>query len=492
MSVNDNNNELRKVRRFTIARKMFLFVFATVLLTAASVCIISYIINVQQIDSYYKRLADNTAHNYAYMVDSEFIDMLDDELRSAEYQEVRQSAENNSDYQLINEYLWSKGLGSQLETERAELIHYVQNMSDIHRIYLVSWDEAEGQPAGTGAEDFIIIDSEAMSYQSMGSYFNRPSEFAGVDPFEENAPVITDGEHGWICTAFAPVFDRYGNFVCLVVCELVMESVMEQRMLNLMYTAAGAGICIAFVLVIAFIYINSIVVTPLKKLTHEMRKFDPGGPTDPETAEIINVDIKGHDEIREIYDELRSMQIRIIDYINEVTDITTAKEIAERNAYRDGLTGTGNKASYEQKMKELDEAIVSGIAEFAIVMVDVNDLKSTNDRYGHSAGDIYIKGCCRIICEVFKHSPVYRIGGDEFVAVLIGDDYVNRDSKILELHETYDRCRSDMSVKPWQRYSAALGVAEYTDGDRDADAVFNRADELMYINKMQIKGGGQK
>ena len=82
------------------------------------------------------------------------------------------------------------------------------------------------------------------------------------------------------------------------------------------------------------------------------------------------------------------MQIRIIDYINEVTDITTAKEIAERNAYRDGLTGTGNKASYEQKMKELDEAIGSGIAEFAIVMVDVNDLKSTNDRYGHSAGDM--------------------------------------------------------------------------------------------------------
>jgi GGDEF domain-containing protein len=54
-------------------------------------------------------------------------------------------------------------------------------------------------------------------------------------------------------------------------------------------------------------------------------------------------------------------------------------------------------------------------------MFDLNDLKHINDRYGHERGDEYIVNCCRLICQVFKHSPVFRIGGDEFVALLRGE-----------------------------------------------------------------------
>lgn len=41
-------------------------------------------------------------------------------------------------------------------------------------------------------------------------------------------------------------------------------------------------------------------------------------------------------------------------------------------------------------------------------------LDCLNDTYGHTAGDNYIKGCCKVICQIYKHSPVFRIGGDEF------------------------------------------------------------------------------
>lgn len=56
---------------------------------------------------------------------------------------------------------------------------------------------------------------------------------------------------------------------------------------------------------------------------------------------------------------------------------------------------------------------------------------------GHQAGDEYIIGACRIICNKFKHSPVFRIGGDEFVAISEGEDYEHIDSILLWSYNNY-------------------------------------------------------
>lgn len=61
--------------------------------------------------------------------------------------------------------------------------------------------------------------------------------------------------------------------------------------------------------------------------------------------------------------------------------------------------------------------------EFAIAVFDLNNLKDINDRLGHEVGDQYIKNACRVICDSFKHSPVFRVGGDEFAVFLENTDY---------------------------------------------------------------------
>ena len=71
--------------------------------------------------------------------------------------------------------------------------------------------------------------------------------------------------------------------------------------------------------------------------------------------------------------------------------------------------------------------------------MDANNLKMINDNYGHGAGDEYIKGCCKILCDVFCHSPVFRIGGDEFAVILKGRDYHNRNDLMKEIKETFER-----------------------------------------------------
>lgn len=148
------------------------------------------------------------------------------------------------------------------------------------------------------------------------------------------------------------------------------------------------------------------------------------------------------------------------------------------------LTGVGNKAAY---IKRTEDFTVDDPKAFAIVMVDMNDLKMINDKYGHKSGDIYIKGCCRMICEAFKHSPVYRIGGDEFLVLLMGSDYDNRRSIFEKLKADFAESHLRTDVPPWNRFSAAVGMAEKASDDMTIDFVFKRADKAMYENKSEYK-----
>ena len=158
-----------------------------------------------------------------------------------------------------------------------------------------------------------------------------------------------------------------------------------------------------------------------------------------------------------------------------------------QEAYRDALTGVGSKAAYARKVAALNEKLAEGGQEFAVVMVDMNNLKYINDDFGHKAGDMYICGCCHMICEAFKHSPVFRIGGDEFVAILQGQDYENRAQITAELRDKLAESFAQTEKDPWVRYSAAVGMAEHAADDMTFEPVFRRADHAMYEEKKQFK-----
>ena len=119
-------------------------------------------------------------------------------------------------------------------------------------------------------------------------------------------------------------------------------------------------------------------------------------------------------------------------------------------------------------------------------MVDINDLKYINDNHGHYRGNEYIKGSCNVLTDTYKNSPVYRIGGDEFIVILEGEDYSNRDSLLSEVREKFFACSINKEVEPWNRYSAAVGMSVFSEGD-DVEAVSIRADKDMYDMQAKIK-----
>lgn len=480
--------------RFSIRFKMYIFVVLTMLFAAASVCMLSYFINVRQIDSYYKRLAINSAKNYASFADIEFLKELRTVAESEEYQALREKAEAEEDDSLIQNYLEEKGIWERYVAQRDVLRTYVSNMKDIKYLYAVAWSDTDNY-------DMYLIDSDNVPLYETGYYEEREKEFAGVDSSTDIPPVITNGDWGWLCSGYAAIYDEEGQLVCHIGCDIGMDDIVNERKLNMTYVLCGAAVCVVVVLIWSIIFINGAVVRPLNKLTREMEKFSPAPGRSYDEAGVVDLKIKSHDEIRNIYEEIKSMQMRITDYIDDISEISKEKKKVEedvrskeevigqisREAFKDTLTGIGNKNSYVRKVGELDRAIQNGFKDISIVMIDVNGLKCINDKYGHSEGDIYLKGVCGVICENFKHSPVYRIGGDEFVVILMGEDYRRREEKVEEITALFKESYENTELESWQRYSASVGLSDYEEGDTSIESIFKRADKKMYEEKLKFK-----
>lgn len=155
-------------------------------------------------------------------------------------------------------------------------------------------------------------------------------------------------------------------------------------------------------------------------------------------------------------------------------------------AYTDALTGVRNKNAFAEYEDNLAKQVESGeVKEFAFVIFDVNGLKYVNDTYGHKAGDEYLRASCMTICKEYKHSPVFRIGGDEFVAVLLGEDYANRMTLLQDHNKLSEQNIGTDGVV------ISAGMYEY-DPDRGMTVreVFDQADARMYERKQALKALG--
>ncbi|MCR4779731.1 MAG: sensor domain-containing diguanylate cyclase [Ruminiclostridium sp.] len=489
-------------KRFSIGRKMYVFVICVVLAAAFGTAALSYFISADQIDRYFKRLAYNSARNFASFIDAEYCARLREHIESDEFQALRDTAEEEDDEEAIKSYLTEHDLWEGYSDIRERLSTYLSNMYDLKYLYIIVIGDKDA------VKDMYLIDDYEQPLYETGYYEDREEGLLGKDIANSDDSYISNGDWGWLCSAYAPVRTPDGKTVCSVGCDVSMEGIMEERAQLIAYVSVAVILLTIIVLAVAILFVNRVIVNPLNKLTAEMKKFKPAEGVDYHEAGVVDIDIGSKDEINDIYMTVRTMQTNIIDYINDLSvmqrdnmkyksslrkaksDIRSKDEQIgqiSREAYRDALTGLGNKTAYIKKSDELNQEIESKNVEFGIVVADLNDLKQINDKYGHRAGDAYILGSGKVLCEAFKHSPVFRIGGDEFVVILRGRDYQNRHSLIEHVRSSFAESCRDESVEPCERYSAAVGMAEYASDDSTVELVFKRADKAMYEDKKLYK-----
>lgn len=162
-------------------------------------------------------------------------------------------------------------------------------------------------------------------------------------------------------------------------------------------------------------------------------------------------------------------------------------KVLKTMANTDSMTGVRNKHAYMEAEAQINSRIQEGTAEnLAVVACDINGLKYVNDTKGHAAGDQLIKEASSIICDVFKHGSVYRTGGDEFVVLLQGKGYDTR----LETIEAFNK-KIEENIKN-NAAVVSIGYSTLTAKDEQVHDVFERADQMMYERKKELKQMGAK
>ena len=152
-------------------------------------------------------------------------------------------------------------------------------------------------------------------------------------------------------------------------------------------------------------------------------------------------------------------------------------------AYTDNLTGLANRQAYEEKINSIagDKAATKRLVA---AMIDLNNLKQTNDKFGHAAGDKYIMGSSNYVSRHFGNiAEVFRIGGDEFAVLFTGDDRAQFDKAEKNM---MDGIGAEKSVE----INFSYGSASFDPAvDSSPEDTLHRADEKMYDAKRKYKLG---
>lgn len=213
------------------------------------------------------------------------------------------------------------------------------------------------------------------------------------------------------------------------------------------------------------------IVYPLERLTEITKQYAEGDWS------VQYISDTG-DEVQKLSESISEMAENTQDYI----------EILNNMAHTDAVTGLGNKTSYFEMVTRIKRNKHKKYNEYAVVAMDLNLLKKTNDTYGHEVGDMLIKEAAEYISSSFKGSPVFRTGGDEFAAILYGAAYKKRE----ELLDSFEN-NMNYSLPDFEKVilSVSFGMAEYPAEGSDYESVFEIADERMYQKKTEMKLGRQ-
>ncbi|MCR5692514.1 MAG: GGDEF domain-containing protein, partial [Bacilli bacterium] len=269
------------------------------------------------------------------------------------------------------------------------------------------------------------------------------------------------------------VFVTLRNGMKLILCDSYDE-IFEAR-----DSAINTTILITMSFAILFVAVSAIIAhrinSPLRQLARVARSLSKNLNSKVEFPK------DGQDEVGDL---TRALKIGL-------SELQSQHALLENMAYYDHLTKVRNSASYSKTIEALDEDIKKGEANFGVVMLDVNFLKEVNDHYGHATGDLVLTRCAEVIQEAFIDDEVFRVGGDEFVAIL-RDERIKQAENCLRFLDRIIDNNNEKADRDFMKISISYGFATHEKKDYNYEAVYRRADRKMYEMKHKIHAGRKK
>lgn len=488
--------------RFSIRIKTVLMIVLFALVIVETAMVYFSLSSARTNEDNYKRTADNLAGTVAATVDVDeynvvkgavksIFDSLTPEQRvtseewgTPEWEEY--SARFNSVKELPEyNYLLSTLRGVAEKNTDVDCVYllYVDQANE-YWIYLVDSAKGEDQ-CPPGCIDYLL-----------------EKENAGIleDPTIGLPAYITNtAEYGWLVTSAMPIYEG-GTVVGYAGCDISMtriRSVQANRIVNLFIYLLLSVLLIS---AIGITVVNFTLIRPIKRLTQAASSYDVDNP-EQNHKNFENLKVKLNDEIGDLAKSIVIMENDVYNKVNNLTltneKLVQAQELAQKMtnlANKDALTGLRNKIAYFRVEQKLNEDIANGVeTHFALVMIDLNYLKSINDDYGHSSGDAALIKLANIISLVFSKSPIFRVGGDEFVVIVRNEEYENIDKLVEEFNQKIEELLKNEKLPFPERISAAIGYEKF-DSDKysNVEDVFRKADRKMYERKHQMKEENNK
>lgn len=330
----------------------------------------------------------------------------------------------------------------------------------------------------------ITVPQPLEDHQKEWEAWNSGVRPTGYDTF--------DNEYGKTFAFYTPFYigdKKLGIIGCEVGIATVNKKILDATIQQMLIISI---VLIIFVSILLHL-INKNYIRKLKILKDTIEDYSSS--KNPNLAKNLYFESSDQDEISEIMKKFSEMIEELDSYMQNLTKTRqhlqdTQQKAMEMSmlAIKDPLTGIRNKTAYDKEVNKIKIEMENGNTDIGIAMIDLNFLKKINDTYGHDKGNIAIITICHIICQVFDHSPVFRIGGDEFVVILRGQDLKYIDDLIKAFYLMQDELQHNRTLKYWEKPSAAVGYAIFDpDKDQDYETLFKRADDAMYQFKKEMK-----
>ena len=301
------------MKKRSVSLRINLLILVLVAIICTGLVTAAYWNNSRQIDETYKSRTSQISATIASLLDSNQITEILNVLQSEEYQALRTEAEEAEDNERIEKYLAERGiLDTVLETEKK--LSSLRELQGAKYIYLVCVMQENG---------ITFCDPDEPMTQ-LGIISKNAGEFSGNVSNQHIPPTVSVTDFGWLCSAYDPVKDAEGNSVCLVGVDIDMTDVMNARHSFLWFMLAfSAGMGIVAVVLGIWLMKNT-VVKPLKMLSTATDEF--ADLEDYTREKVINLPIRTHDEIGDLYRKTRTMQTKLLDYMDNLAQVTMEKE----------------------------------------------------------------------------------------------------------------------------------------------------------------------
>lgn len=479
--------------KLSLGRKIvFMMIIIAVILTATCIAV-SCIVFKKIMEKEYIITADSMAGTVAVTVDSDRMQAITEKVMKL-YNSSEISFENvekdDPQYKAYCEQ-FSKLTEDEDYIEIRETMRSIQAVNEVDSIYTVFIDPDKKLAV-------YIVDADDEDEIMYPGCVHRLEEryYQYLDDLTQGFPAYLSKtkEYGYIVTSSTPVFNSDGDIVCFASIDISMNDVVKKENSFLLLLTVILLVLTVIITVMSIMYVNKKIVKPINMLSKAAGQYGQNQRNGVHN-EFSSLEIHTGDELEILLGSMIQMEHDIDSYIESLTQtkeqLSTARQHADdmhELAHMDSLTGIRNRMAYDKEIGLLDKEIGEGLKDFGIAMVDLNFLKNINDTYGHECGNAAIIELSTLICEVFKHSPVFRIGGDEFAVILKNHDH----DMINELAKEFDRrigqLNEDESLPEYEKITAALGFAMFDEEtDRCADDVFKRADKRMYEQKKKMK-----